>query len=719
MTATLEAARAYVAAGLSVIPIRADGSKAPDGGALPHEFDERTGLGKATWKPFQQRLPTDAELLSWFNIGSRGLAVIGGVVSGHLEVLDFDDAKTFDHWATAVSEMDWGLLQRLPVVYTPALGRHVYYRCPPPGGVEGNQKLACALDDHGRRTTLAETRGEGGYVLAPGCPPQCHSAGGSYHHAAGPPLTEVPSLTADERDLLLGVARSLDRLPAPAHSWDRPRQEGPAAPVEPMRPGDAYALATPWEDILGPAGWVHVRQTGGLDYWRRPGKVGNCWSATTGVRSECGRDLLVVFSSNAGPFEPGPGKGYSKFAAFTMLQHGGDYRAAAASLAARGFGEQRPGQSQSPPSGGTEGPPRNGNGSSQPPLPPECETITLLAADIPPRQIEWLWPGRIPLGKLTTFAGVGGLGKTFVLLDVCAKVSRGADWPDSHGECSPAGNVLFITGEDDPDDTLVPRLIELGADLNRIRFLKPAFQDAFQLGHLGTLNRAMEEFGAEVARLVVIDPPTAFLGGIDDHKNAELRGLLAPLKTWANHWRVALAFITHLNKVSARVDAMMRVSGSVAWVNAVRAAHLFVRDPDDHERRLFLPLKLNLGPERKGLAYRIHGTERLARVEWLGDVDWTADEAVSPRQAADQQSPRSQAASAWLVDRFRERRSWSSEELFRRAVGDGISRNAVFEAKRALDLPRAHQITAEDGSRTFEWWVPDDWGPLQEGWSPP
>jgi hypothetical protein len=174
MPTTLELARSYVAAGLSVIPVRADGTKAP---AL------------ASWKDYQSRPPTDAELERWFTPrGSfaSGVAVVCGAVSGNLEVLDFDDADTFRAWAAVVDLQCPGLLDRLPQVETPGGGRHVYYRVP--GRVPGNQKLARSRDG----SVLVETRGEGGYVLAPGCPPACHPSGRTYRHVRGLPLTAVP-----------------------------------------------------------------------------------------------------------------------------------------------------------------------------------------------------------------------------------------------------------------------------------------------------------------------------------------------------------------------------------------------------------------------------------------------------------------------------------------------------------------------------------------------
>lgn len=254
--------------------------------------------------------------------------------------------------------------------------------------------------------------------------------------------------------------------------------------------------------------------------------------------------------------------------------------------------------------------------------------LIILASEISPRKVEWLWPDRIPLGKLTTFAGWGGLGKSFVTLDLAARISRGGEIPGTNGECFQDGNVLILNSEDDPEDTSVPRLMEAGADLKRIAFARSEILGRFTLADLKILDLMLDQLGG--AHIVVLDPATAHLGMVSDNRNAELRGLLAPLSLWAMDRRVAVILVTHVNKAIGKdVEAMCRVVGSVAWVNAVRAAVMFARDPHDRSRRLFIPFKANNAPEVNGLAYRIVPTELLAKVEWLEEVSTSADEAMA------------------------------------------------------------------------------------------
>lgn len=347
------------------------------------------------------------------------------------------------------------------------------------------------------------------------------------------------------------------------------------------------------------------------------------------------------------------------------------------------------------------------------PPPPSYSTdtpIIVRAASVTTKVVQWLWPDRIPLGKLTTFAGVGGLGKTFCLLDIAARISRGSEWPHTAGECAAAGQTIFISGEDDPEDTLVPRLESMDANLDKICFLRSDVADAFTLKDLETLEKALDQAGPDV-RFVAIDPPTSFLGGADDHKNAELRALLTPLKTFASKHNVAIIFNTHLNKGTGQVDAMMRVMGSVAWVNAVRAAHLFAKDPDEPEKRIFACMKNNLGPETKALTYKIDGNDGRPRIQWLDEVETTANDALQNKMNG---RSRKVVASDWLVERFREKSEWPSNELFAGGKQEGISRDAIFEAKDKLNLPKPKKVFQANGDTVWIWWVPTDWPLLKD-----
>lgn len=330
-----------------MIPILPGGTKRPDYRVLPHRLNEETGRGEPEWSTFQERLPTEAEVRRWWKGATPpGIAIVCGTVSGGLELLDFDrnGEEILAAWAELVEAECPGLVDRLSVVRTPRqpAGFHVRYRCTEIA-IPGNRKLA--LDPTAPRNdrVLIETRGEGGYALAPGSPGNCHETGGTYEHESGPKTSQVQTITAAEREVLLRAACSFTREVPPEEPAPPPAARGPG-----LSPGDDYCARGPdWSEILGPAGWECIRQSGEKRYWRRPGKAEDGWSATTGAcKSSSGRDLLCVFSSNAEPF-PGPSgsrncSSHNKFGAFALLNHAGDWKAAARALGQQGYGEQRP-----------------------------------------------------------------------------------------------------------------------------------------------------------------------------------------------------------------------------------------------------------------------------------------------------------------------------------------------------------------------------------------
>lgn len=234
-------------------------------------------------------------------------------------------------------------------------------------------------------------------------------------------------------------------------------------------------------------------------------------------------------------------------------------------------------------------------------------------SEIEAKPISWLWPGRIARGKPTMIAGHPGLGKSQTTASLAAVVTTGGRWPVDRSTC-PLGNVLFLSAEDDPADTIRPRLEAAGADVSRVHILKAVVDryDAngeevhrsFNLkGDIRRLEEAIAEIG-DVA-LVVIDPVSAYLGSTESHNNAEVRALLAPLSEMAARQSVAVVLVSHLNKGGSGGEALMRVTGSLAFVAAARAAFIVAKDPEDEARRLFIPAKNNIAKDQGGLAFRI------------------------------------------------------------------------------------------------------------------
>jgi P4 family phage/plasmid primase-like protien len=321
------AAKRYLDAGLSIIPIATDGTKQPMHNLLP------LVEGRRSWSPFKDRLPTDEELSGWFGNGDAGIAIVGGAVSGNLERIDFDESGSYDAWRERCVECEAGDLEStLVLVRTPRDPNcyHVYYRCEE--AVETNQALAKRQignngDGRPEIKTIIETRGSAGYTIAPGSPLSCHETGRPYECVRGD-LAALPIITAEQREILLEIARSFNDVQAV------PTKGASTAESTSDQPGTDYNARGDWRGLMATEGWSCVNVRGDEEHWRRPGKS----KGLSATFNHGGNNCLNVFSSNAFPFEQAH---YSPFGIFATLKCGGDYNAAARELGAQGFGKQR------------------------------------------------------------------------------------------------------------------------------------------------------------------------------------------------------------------------------------------------------------------------------------------------------------------------------------------------------------------------------------------
>ncbi len=345
------------------------------------------------------------------------------------------------------------------------------------------------------------------------------------------------------------------------------------------------------------------------------------------------------------------------------------------------------------------------------------EPVTICLADVTPEAIKWLWPSRFALGKLALIAGDPGLGKSFITLDMAARVSRGTSWPDCPDTCSPPGGVVLLNAEDDLADTIRPRLDAAGADVERIVALKAVRridvttsderQDPFNLiDDLSTLEETIRQI--DDCRLVVIDPISAYLGRTDSHRNAEIRGLLAPLSELAARHSVAVIAVTHLRKGEG--PALYRAMGSLAFVACARASYCVARDRDDptEQRRLFLPMKNNLSSDHSGLAYSLDNTldpNGQPVVKWEAEpVSISADQVLNDtyRRNGEADSPALGDAKEWLKQSLAHGPR-PAKNLITQSEQDGISRRTLYRAKKALGI-----VASKDGfEEGWTWRLPE------------
>jgi hypothetical protein len=648
----LEVARRFSKAGLSVVAIPPDGSKRP----------------VTTWAERQKRLPTDAELDRDFGDGRNGIAIICGAVSGNLETLDIDDPALVKPFEESVNALAPGLLDRLPTVATPRNdygGRHYRYRIL--GAVGGNQRLARSADG---KVVLIETRGEGGYAIAPGSPGGCHESGLPYRHVAGPPIENVPTITADEHETLLGAARSFDQHIEPA-------REAPQASAtrDGLSPGDDYNQRASWDEILASAGWAAVHSSGDKTYWRRPGKRSGV-SATSGLRSKAGNELFYVFSSNAAPFDPSTP--YSKFAAYATLNHRGDFSAAASALAAQGYGDRT-----------------TATGEGHRPQRSSIKAKVLNMSEVEPMPVRFTWPPRVPRGCITVIGGKPAEGKSTVASsDLAARVTRGINWPD--GAACEKGSVVILSCEDDPNYTIRPRLDAAGADVSKVLLITGAERYDPASGEQEQLLLTLEDVGAlrEVLAsitdpaLLIVDPFGSFVSGrTDTYRDNQTRNVLAPIAALARDFDLAALIVCHRKKSTDAPDADSALLGSRAITALARSVWHVSRDPANDTRRLFLPGKQNLAPPQPGLAFAIGGNP--PKVIWeSAPVHMTADEAYALERKAERRGSKSTATSKAME--FLSKALAAGERLSKdiedEAKANGIGKGAISNAREKLGV---------------------------------
>ena len=237
-----------------------------------------------------------------------GIGILCGRKSKGLEVLDFDDPGAWLRWQAVV---DSALLATLPIVETPSGGRHVYYRT-------STCCRLCVLAADEKGHPLVELKADGGMVTSVGSPLSVHESGKPYDLLQGNPL-RIPVISTDQRQQFIDAAGLQNRYQSPPQARRAIKKRSSSA-----RPGDWFNQNADWRQILEDAGWTLKTTRGSEDYWTKPNGNSKQIHATTGYK---GLDILRVFTTDAAPFTAG--ESYNKFAAYTMLHHGGDFSKAA------------------------------------------------------------------------------------------------------------------------------------------------------------------------------------------------------------------------------------------------------------------------------------------------------------------------------------------------------------------------------------------------------
>lgn len=327
------------------------------------------------------------------------------------------------------------------------------------------------------------------------------------------------------------------------------------------------------------------------------------------------------------------------------------------------------------------------------------------ASKVKTQHVNWLWPGRIPLGTLSLLVGIGGVSKSVLSLYMAGQISTGRPWADTSVSREP-GSTIILSAEDDPGITIVPRLKATGADTDKIFILKGkkvTLPDG-TVGHtfLYNLSKDMDLIHLDNTlkavpnpKLVIIDPYTAYMGNADSNSNTDVRSFLHPLAALAADHNVAIIGITHLNK-NQDLAADFRILGSVGQQNAARMVWLVVSDPEDFDRRYFVWLKGNLAPRHTGLAYHLQNTAITTDDGYNSNmpvcsfekepVTLTAEELLAPRKQKSSGRPRKQTDAKDWLETFLSEGPVDSKDVFEAGEILGYSQRTLNRVKSSMGI---------------------------------
>ncbi|WP_082102893.1 AAA family ATPase [Robbsia andropogonis] len=344
------------------------------------------------------------------------------------------------------------------------------------------------------------------------------------------------------------------------------------------------------------------------------------------------------------------------------------------------------------------------------PTAPVTQTSRVLltcASDVVPEAISWLWRYWLPAGKLTLLAGSPGTGKTTIALSLAAMVSKGNVWPDGAPNTG-AGTVLMWSSEDNPADTLVPRLIAAGADLKRIHFISNVagpegeilpFDPARDIGLLG---ERLAQMGG--ATLLILDPIVSAVAG-DAHRVNDVRRDLQALVDMAGAYRCAVLGISHFAKGGKGTSPAERVIGSQAFVALARMVLVAAKD-DAAERRILARAKSNIAPDDGGISYTLEQVDasgiEASRVVWGELVEGSARDILGDVEAFDDEEKTDQEEAQDFLAGMLADGPKRASELKRDADGAGFQWKTLQRAATRMGVDR-RKIGMKDG---WEWALP-------------
>lgn len=308
---------------------------------------------------------------------------------------------------------------------------------------------------------------------------------------------------------------------------------------------------------------------------------------------------------------------------------------------------------------------------------PELKLINMETVEV--EQIDWLLYPFIPYGKVTIIQGDPGEGKTTMVLQIIAKLTKGEIVLPNGSESEPAViateavRVIYQTAEDGLGDTIKPRLLEAGADCSRVLVIDDGEQP------LTMLDERLEEALVETnARLIVLDPIQGFLGAeVDMHRANEIRPLMKRVSVLAEKYHCAIILIGHMNKNSSGKSSY-RGLGSIDFQAAARSVLVVGRVKNEPEIRVVCHVKSSLAPEGKSIAFRL---DKDNGFEWIGEYEIEAEDLLN----GDNRGQKTREAKAFLQEILANGQVMQNE-IVEEAESRGIKRKTLFNAKSALNI---------------------------------
>lgn len=348
------------------------------------------------------------------------------------------------------------------------------------------------------------------------------------------------------------------------------------------------------------------------------------------------------------------------------------------------------------------------------PLMPQEKTVEqgvvlLKASELKPKPINWIWDGWVAGGKFHLLGGVAGTGKTTISLALASSITNGGRFPDNSR--SPCGNVVVWTGEDDISDTLTPRLMAMGANLDRVHFVQGVLsEDGEQPFNPSTDMPSLQQAIAKIGdvRLLIIDPIVSVVRG-DSHKNAEVRKDLTPLIHMAESMGFAIIGITHFSKGTSGREPIERITGSLAFGAVARVVLVASKSKgeDGDDIRIFLRAKSNIGADNGGFEYSLEqatteGGIETSRVLWGNAIEGSARELLG--SAEDDSDGGSMSECMRFLSSILSDGELSATEVKKDCIGAGYSISTMNRAKKNLGI-EAKKIGIGKGS-CWVWAIP-------------